>query len=47
MANFCTYWCPNKCGKSVEYNLEKKYHCKRCNKDFSRKELKDINSRIK
>jgi len=42
-------WCPNGCGKCVvrDWNLQKyslkPYHCPRCKKHFSLKELKDIN----
>jgi len=46
------YWCPNECGKCVffsRYNIYKKnpknysiYKCKRCKKEFTKKDLKII-----
>jgi len=47
MANFCTYWCLNGCGKSVLFGVDRKYKCTRCKKVFSKKQLGELNTRIR
>ena len=46
MVGKCSYWCPDeKCGKAVYYcgsRYEIKYQCQRCNKVFTKDELRAV-----